>query len=150
MGAAVETADFHGYHVAFDSSATAAAYARIETPGPEECACWFCRNWVAARSVVVRAQVRSWLQRFGVPSNGEIEVWEVPGMTTAHAYGGWYMVVGHIRTKPEPPGHEFEVDGWRVSLSAGSSYAVPAFANLDVFEIHFFTEVGLALEDETT
>lgn len=146
----METADFNGYRVVFDPSATAAAYATIETPGPEECACWFCRNWVAARHEVVGPQIRDWLQRFGVPTNGEIEVWEVPGITKSHAYGGWYMVVGRVESKPESPEREFDLNGWRLSFSTGRSYAVPAFADLDVFEIHFFVEVGLFLEEELT
>jgi hypothetical protein len=146
----VETARFNGYQLVFDPLATAAAYARIETPGPEECACWFCRNWVAARDEVVRPEIRAWLQRFGIPSNGEIEVWEVPGISKRHAYGGWYMVVGHIDSKPEPPEREFDLQGWRLSFSAGPSYAVQAFADLAVFEIHFFTDVGLFLDEDLT
>jgi hypothetical protein len=58
-------------------------------------------------------------------------------------------VVGHIESKPEPPSNELDLNGWRLSLSSGRSYAVPAFADLDVFELHFFTEVGMFLEEDT-
>jgi hypothetical protein len=86
--------------------------------------------------------VQQLLSRLGVPLTGEIEVWEVTGDEQAHLYGGWYLVVGQIVSKPPDEGREFTLDAWRLSWSSGSSYEVPAFVGVDVCELHFLTEAG--------
>jgi hypothetical protein len=131
-----------GYVVEYDREATAAAYSRIAVPGPEECGCWYCRNWAAGREQLVPAAVRDLLARLGVPFAGEIEVWEVPDEQHAHLYGGWYMVVGRVVAKPPEAAREFTLAGWQMRLSAGESYAVPQFAGQEVCELHFLCPVG--------
>ena len=104
--------------------------------------CWYCRNWVAGRDRVVHLAVRELLDRLGIPLNGEIEVWEVPGNTLAHGYGGWYMLVGTIVKMPPPGNEDFTLNEWNLKFSSKRSYEVPAFAGLGVCELHFFTQVS--------
>jgi hypothetical protein len=128
------------YIVEYDRDATIAAYSRIAVPGPEECGCCYCRNWVAGRDRIVPAAVRDLLDAVGVPLNGEIEVWEVPGETQAHGYGGWYILVGAIVSAPLDSEQYFSLGDWRLSFKANRSYDVAAFGGSVVCELHFFTE----------
>jgi hypothetical protein len=142
----MQIADIGGYRVSFDAVATAAAYAKVAAPGPETCGCWHCRNWIAGRDEIVRADIRTLLTRFGVPTSGEIEVWAVPGVHEPHGYGGWYTVVGQILSSPPESARDFDLSGWRLRFSPDRSYVVPAFTEFTVFEIHFFTEIRRFLE----
>jgi len=87
-------------------------------------------------------EVKALLAQLGVPENGEIEVWEVPGDDTPHGYGGWYMCVGQILQSPAEESREFSLGGWQMSFTAQPSYAVDEFEGFDVFEAHFFTWAG--------
>jgi hypothetical protein len=136
----MHTVDIHGYLVAFDAVATSAAHQRLVAPGPEQCGCWYCRNWIAGGRNLVPKPVRALLQRFGVPLNGETEVWEVPSNAHAHWYGGWYTIVGELKAMPDESTREFELDGWCLRFSPGASYAVAAFGKHPVFELHFLVK----------
>lgn len=144
----MQTGEIGGYRLLFDAAATTAAYLRVAVPGPEKCACWYCRNWIAGRDFVVHGEVRSLLRRYGVPVNGEIEVWEVPGVRQPHGYGGWYTVVGNIVEMPSEHVRDFQLGVWQVRFSPERSYVVSAFSDLSVFEIHFFVETGKFLDSE--
>jgi len=137
-----ERLEIGGYVVEYDREATAAAYFRIAVPGPEACGCWYCRNWAAGRERLVPAAVVAMLARLGAPLAGEIEVWEVPDEQHPHLYGGWYMVVGQVVSKPAEAVREFAMDGWRLSWSSGLSYPVPQFAGQEVCELHFLSAAG--------
>src|SRR5262245_37940633 len=137
--------EIFGGQFAVDRQATVEAYSRIAIPGPEECACLYCRNWVAGREKLLSPGVREMLFQFGVPPNGEIEVWRVPGVQKAHGYGGWYTVVGEILQTQQD---ELSLEGWTVTFAAGRSYNVPAFAGQAVFEISFFTEADSFIPGE--
>jgi hypothetical protein len=129
-----------GYTLAVNRVATVKAYERILVPYPEQCRCIWCRNWVAGREVTVPGELREVLLTLGVPLNGEIEVWQVPGIQKACLYGGWYMVVGRLLDAPGPEKGTFEVGGWQISCSQGSTLQIEAFAGQDVFELGFLTE----------
>jgi hypothetical protein len=132
--------DINGYVVAFDPVATSAVHASLVAPGPEECGCSYCRNWIAGGRGLMPKSVRALLQRFGLPINGETEVWEVPGDKQDHWYGGWYTIVGEIKAIPHDAAREFDLDGWRLRFSRGATYAVAAFGNHPVFELHFLVK----------
>ncbi len=138
--------DIGGYKIEFDREATAACYAQIAVPGPEACGCAQCRNWAAARDHVVPADVRQFLAALGIPLRGEIEVWEVPGESQPHFYGGWYFFVGRIVAGMER--HEFDCGTILLSFASRGSFAVPAFEGKQVCELHFTTEVGEYLSQE--
>jgi hypothetical protein len=138
----IERLEIGGYVVEYDREATAAAYSCIVVSGPESCGCWYCRNWAAGRERVVPAAVRDLLTRLGVPLAGEIEVWEVPDEEHAHLYGGWYMVIGRLVSRPPEEAREFTMAGWRMSWSSGPSYEVSQFAGEQVCELHFLSPVG--------
>jgi hypothetical protein len=139
-----ERLEIGGYVLEYDREATAAA--RIAVPGPEACGCWYCRNWVAGRERLVPASVVDLLTRLGAPLAGEIEVWEVPDEQHPHLYGGWYMLVGRVVSRPAEGVREFAMDGWQLSWSSGSSYEVPQFAGQEVCELHFLSAVGDFIE----
>lgn len=131
-----------GYIVEHDREATAVAYSRIAVPSPEECGCWYCRNWIAGRELLLPAAVRDLLARLGIPLAGEIEVWEVPDEQHGHLYGGWYTIVGRVIAKPPQQAREFNLAGWQMWWSTNKSYEVPQFAGREVCELHFLCPVG--------
>jgi hypothetical protein len=134
-----------GYELEFDREATAASYARVHIPGPEACGCAQCRNWIAARDHLLPSEFRDLLSRLGIPTNGEIEVWETPGQSQPHFYGGWYFVVGRILSGE--PGHVFAIAGFAMSFRSDGSFAVCAFEGQEVCELHFHAEVGEFLSE---
>jgi hypothetical protein len=136
----------NGYEIEFDREATAACYARIRVPGPEACGCAYCQNWVAARERVLPPDFQKLLSRLGVPDNGEIEVWETPGTTRAHFYGGWYLIVGRMITGEDV--RNPESIGFQFSFSSGWSYVVSEFEGQEVFELQFTTEIDEYLSKE--
>ncbi len=127
------TLELAGYRPSYDVAATAAAYAAIQLPGPEECGCWYCRNWVASRDRLATPEVRELLDRLGVPADGEIEVWEVPADASGrHLYGGWYMTVGVVEGAPGAPSPaEFSVVAWRVSFTSGPAMRISLARSVD-------------------
>ncbi len=129
-----------GYEIEFDRDATAACYARIRVPGPEACGCAHCRNWIAGRYSNLRAEVRHLLSQFGIPADGEIEVWECPGQSQPHLYGGWYFIVGRILSGER--GHTFELGSFQLSFTTEQSFAVSEFEGQQVCELHFHTETA--------
>lgn len=128
-----------GYEIEFDQAATAGCYAAIPVPGPEACGCAYCRNWVAAREQVLPSKLKDILSQLGIPSDGEIEVWEAPAESRPHLYGGWYLFVGRVVSGEI--GQEFTIDGFRLSFAVNRSYAVAAFAWQQVCELVFITEI---------
>ena len=134
-----------GYELEFDREATAACYTLIRLPGPEACGCAYCRNWVAAREHVLPSELRELLSRLGIPTNGEIEVWEASGQSQPHFYGGWYYFVGRILNGE--PGRTFDIGGFMMSFSSKMEYAVPAFEGQEVCQLDFHTEVGEFLSE---
>jgi hypothetical protein len=129
-----------GYEIEYDRDATAACYARIRVPAPEDCGCAYCRNWVAAREHVLSLEFRDLLSQLAIPTNGEIEVWETPGQALPHLYGGWYFFVGRILSGE--PDRTFHVGQFTVWFTSGKSFAVPEFEGQEVCELQFVTEVG--------
>ena len=127
----------HNNEILTDRAATADCYRKISRPGPESCGCGHCLGWIAARPFVVTPKIRRILQQLGIPLNGEIEVWHVDGTQKDNHYGGWYMFVGEILSRPEG---EFNVDGVDFRFSRGCSYDVAAFEQYSVNELHFSTE----------
>jgi hypothetical protein len=130
--------DVGGYSLEVDAPATAAAYAR-GVNGPETCGCWYCRNWVAGRDRLLPAEVADLLGKLGVPRDGEVEVWQVPGDGHPHGYGGWYTCVGRIVSAPPEASREFALGGWHLRFVSEVSYAVKAFDDQAVFQLQFFT-----------
>ena len=135
-----------GYTLKIDPSATRDCYGR-GVAGPASCNCWYCRNWIAGRERLLPVEVRELLSQLGVPNDGEIEVWEVPGDSTPHGYGGWYMFVGAVTNGPPDTSREFLLGGWRLWFSPRPSYPVDAFENQSVSELHFFTWADTYIDD---
>lgn len=131
--------------IAFDREKTVACYSGISVPSPEECGCAYCRNWVLARHTVITEEVRRFLAQFGVPPNGEIEVWEAPSEKMPHLYGGWYFIVGEIlKGSPEDA---FKVSGMSMNFLSDHSFRVSEFDGHEICELHFDIEVGEFLDE---
>ncbi len=135
-----------GYTLKIDPSTTRDCYNR-GVEGPASCACWYCRNWIAGRERLLPVEVRDLLSQLGVPNDGEIEVWQFPGDSTTHGYGGWYMFVGVLANAPPDTSREFLLGGWLLSFSSGTSYPVDAFADQPVVELHFITRADTYIDD---
>jgi len=130
----------HGVEV--DVAATAACYARVSQPGPESCGCAHCRNWVAARHLVVSEELRRLLASLGIPDNGEINVAEYTGMRKPHGYIGWYFFVGRVvRGTLGVVANEFKVGDVSLHLSADHFFFAPEFADQEICQLNFCTEV---------
>ena len=129
-----------GYEIEFDRDATAACYSRFRVPGPESCGCAYCRNWIAARKDVLPAEFHELLSQFGIPANGEIEVWETPGQTQPHFYCGWYYIVGHILCGELA--RTFNIGSLHLSFAPKAVYLVPQFEGQPVCELDFHTEIS--------
>jgi hypothetical protein len=142
-----------GYEIEYDRDATAAAYSVISIPGPEGCGCAYCRNWIAGRERAVHSEALALLSKLGIPANGEIEVYEYPGGSKPHGYGGWYMFVGRLLSKPSDETKGFGTDAFSMKFTSGQSFGVPAFDDLGTCELQFYTELDEYLspkEYETT
>lgn len=133
----MDTIELGPYVIEFDQALTARAYEGIETPGPEQCGCWYCRNWVAGRADLVPQGIREILGRFGIPLAGEIEVWEVPGDGVPHIYGGWYLFVGRLVSVPSDSSEGMVVDGWQLTFSEDQPYQVEAFRSFPTCQLDF-------------
>lgn len=84
--------------------------------------------------------VRALLSQLGIPLNGEIEVYKFPGGVRSHGYGGWYMFVGRMLSKPPEDTNTFTLDGVRVWFTSGQSSRVPAFDGYGTSELRFITK----------
>lgn len=136
-----------GYVIEVDAQATARVYATGTVHGPEDCACWYCRNWIAGREALVPGSVREVLARLGIPHGCETEVWEVPGGTGAHGYGGWWTFIGRVVSRPQDDARDFNLPPMQLSFSDGASYSLPEFSGHHVAELHFFVDdVGTLIE----
>jgi hypothetical protein len=133
------------HEVEVDVEATGVCYARIVKPAPEACECAYCANWVAGRSSVINDDVARFLAQFGIPTKGEIEVWQTTGFVKANLYGGWYKFVGqHVVGDPR---QAFRVGELEFSFG-GSSYPIEAFADQQSCELHFLCEIDDHLSAE--
>jgi hypothetical protein len=130
-----------GYEIEFDRDATVAAYSHITVPSPENCGCAYCRNWVAGREHAVPPEATELLSKLGIPVNGEIETYEYPGTSKPHGYGGWYMFVGCILSKPSDEAKGFGPLTFGMGFTSGKSFRVPAFDNHNTCELEFYTEL---------
>src|SRR5262245_42240485 len=89
--------DLPGWEIQFDREETATAYAQIEIGGAEACGCEPCRNWVASRVQLIPSGFRDLLERLGIPSDRDAEVYHNARLESGlHSYGGWYHFVGNI------------------------------------------------------
>jgi hypothetical protein len=120
--------------VEVDVGATKKAYARLSTPGPEECGCSYCRNWAATREIVYTAEVKEFLESMGITPGYETEVWEAPSDNDRHYYSGWYPFVGDIMELDEEHERIGQVEFW---VSRNLSYSVPWVSGDRVHEVHF-------------
>lgn len=133
-----------GSEIDVDVDATREAYERLNIPGPEECGCSYCRNWIAARKFVYSTDVVAFLESMGIASGYETEVWEASWDDGRHYYGGWYPFVGLVTVLDEDHEKIGEVDFW---VSRGVSYGVPWIGSDKVNEIHFSTVIGWLLDE---
>src|SRR5262249_35113526 len=125
--------DVGGYRLEIDRRGTRGYYARGGA-GAENCRRVDCRHWRSRRARVLPVEVRALLEQLGVPNDGEIEVWHVPGDDHPHGYGGWYLAVGRVVSAPPDASREFTLGDWRISFSSRRSYAVEAFAEQPTVE----------------
>ena len=127
-----------------DVAATKAAYAKFSIPGPEECGCSYCRNWVSQRTKTYPAAVKNLLQRMGIKAGYETEIWEVPSEDNRHYYSGWYPFIGEIIEKSES---RETIDGMEVWVSEGLSYNVPWMPVGKTQELHFSVVIDWVLDE---
>ena len=73
----------------------------------------------------------------------------MPGETLSHGYGGWYMLVGTVVRTPPPGENNFTMNEWTLGITSKWSYEVPAFAGLEVCELHFFTQIPNFIEPDS-
>ncbi len=124
-----------------DVEATRHSYATIVTPGPEECGCAYCRNWLVQRESAYPQSVRELLIQMGIRFGFETEVWDVPSADYRRFCSGWYPFIGHIVKKAENQ----KIEDMEVWISEGLSYSVPWLVSNNAHELHFSTIVDWIL-----
>ncbi|MCX7419522.1 MAG: hypothetical protein NT013_08295 [Planctomycetia bacterium] len=97
--------EFGDYQIQFDRGATGAAYKKVSVSTPEKCGCGPCLNWAMTRSLIIPVEFQELLHQFGIPLNGETEVFHNGKLASGlHSYGAWYHFVGKLlsseREKP--------------------------------------------------
>lgn len=93
----IEFLELPGWRIEYDHLATHAAYGRAPATGPETCGCNPCRNWAATRDHLLPEAFRNLLDRLGIPSNREAEVYHNCRLTSGlHSYGAWYHFIGRV------------------------------------------------------
>ena len=127
-----------------DVEATRTAYAKITQPGPEECKCTYCQNWVKIRECAYPKKVISLLESMGIKQGYEAEVWEVTESTNRHYYCGWYPFHGKI-IKASKNGVEY--DGMKVWVTSGLSMSFGDFPKEGVQELYFSTTTQWVLDE---
>lgn len=143
-----------------DSTATGRAQAARESGSPESCGCLHCRNLVAARHLTYPRGFSELLDRLGIPTDRESEVYHCgeiePGL---HFYGGWFHFVGRIVTGPEchtrrPTGGPVELKDLSEHFSVGFTQKValvpPSFPAGSIGQIEFSAKVPWVLRDPCT
>lgn len=89
--------------IRYDREATAAAYSAIPYGDADRCACIYCRNFAAQRANAYPSDFRALLERLGIDSNKEGEVYDAAGTheCSARPTGGWFYFVGELIEKGE-------------------------------------------------
>jgi hypothetical protein len=82
--------------ILYDSKLTSEAYRTIETGGPEQCGCTYCRNFAAQRHSVYPPSFLALLDELGIEPGKEDEVWGVGIDSNQALYGGWMYFAGRI------------------------------------------------------
>ena len=93
----MESIRFGRWEVACDAEATRKAYAAVPIGGPEECGCEPCKNFGTARAQIYTLDVLALLEKLGISSNREVEVYHMGRLESGrHLYGGWFHFAGSI------------------------------------------------------
>jgi hypothetical protein len=147
----MERIHFHRWTLACDLSATRQAYNQIEMGDPEVCGCCYCRNFILARDQVYPSEILDLLNRLGVDSRREREVYHMGRLPNGlHHYGGWFHFVGSIELEGTEVGpYDMENQEGRFQLWFHSQPAlVPKpFNGLPVCQMEFVAGVPWLLRD---
>jgi hypothetical protein len=141
--AVVESVRFGRWELSCDPRTTRYAYARVSVAGPEQCGCEPCRNFVAARMQVYRAEVLELFEKLGISANREVEVYHMGRLSSGrHLYGGWFHFVGSILSGADAA-REVAENLWRPDLEpADENFSMGFTSHLALVREPF---VGLAL-----
>jgi hypothetical protein len=135
--------------VRFDRSCTEQGYAHIATPGPEECGCSMCRNFIVQRSTAFPESFLALLHRLGIDHAKEGEVYYLgPGKQDKRLYGGWFFFCGELVEVGE---QQTSIDG--ISYSVIGPGKIPSPNPRDRFDpnplaLDFYFEIPWVLPDE--
>lgn len=82
--------------IRFDRERTRQAYSSMKGGDAERCGCSYCLNFAAQRSTAYPEVFRLLLDRLGIDSEKEGEVYEYGPEGSLRAYGGWLYFAGQL------------------------------------------------------
>lgn len=139
--------------VEHDPDATRLAYSQVKASGPEDCGCGGCKNWLMARPTVYPREFLDMLDRLGIDSTKESEVYdvaEVPEKPKSHYYGGWFHFFGTISFDKDVMPEVVQIsDIFSYSIHLGDAPAPDVFASSKgTSRIEFNTIAPWLISDE--
>lgn len=146
----MEQLDLEGWIVKFDVDRTRLAYAD-SNHGAHDCACWYCRNFIAVRDSRYSTQFVELLEKLGVALHKESEVCEMGPSTSpgTRLYGGWYHFVGEVVLDPGTETKLAKADEtqWYVHFTQASDLAPESFRGLQLVQLEFRVELPWVLAE---
>jgi hypothetical protein len=132
-----------------DRQATMDAYAKAIHGGSDECECNGCRNFVAARAQVYPQAFKELLDRLGIDSRKDGEVYHNARLPSGlHDYGGWFHFVGALAKTGDFPVVEL-APGFTAWMCKYSAPSLEVLAGQPLVQVEFHTERVPWMLDET-
>lgn len=134
--------------ILFDQEFTRRAYSMIERGDADRCGCSYCRNYATQRSAAYPETFLNLLEKLGIDSTKEGEVYELHAENGLVQYEGWFflsgelIVVGKYLSKDPPSDFQFYfTDAKRLPCP-------PADFGDRILAIDFLTKIPWIVEGE--
>jgi hypothetical protein len=138
----MELLELPDWRLEYDRAATAAAYVRAPTNGPETCGCDPCRNWAASRAKLLPEEFRGLLDRLGIPFDREAEVFHNCRLESGlHSYGSWYHFIGRVLLGERECSRDLVYGAFSVHFHSRPGLLPEAFAGQPVVQLEVAAEV---------
>jgi hypothetical protein len=140
--------------VCCDQAATRRAYEAVRTGSPEECGCRDCRNFAAARGAVYTPEPLGLLDRLGIDSRKEAEIYQCSRLDSGlYLYGGFFHFVGSVEGGDDAlrPDGRMDLEPLTEHFGVGFTRRVALvrapFAGLSLVQLEFLAQVPWVLEE---
>ena len=152
----MEAAELGRWKIQCDPESTREAFSRVPFGSPESCGCTECLNFVAARDRAYPSAALAILDRLGIDSHKESEIWHTHRDENGlHHYGGFFHFIGSIESgrdaKQKTNGHvtfDFESIGEHFEWGLTSNVALirQSFAGAPVTQLEFAARIPWVID----